>query len=258
MCLYVKPIDIVCKSKTFLYICNQETFKPHCNNQIYYNMIQLKNTIIRFANNLKQEETDFFRGAVINTAEMSGSVLFHNHTPEGLRWGYPLIQYKSLDGRAAIVGIGEGADELLKVRPYLDREMHIGIKAMNFNVVSTEEITSAVGLSKHLMHYVLTGWMPFNQQNVRVFHTMKDERERNIMLESILVGNILAFFKGIKLFVDDNVVCRIESRSPIQNTLYKNMKMKTIDVAFYTNAILPNCLGLGRGTSLGHGTITLN
>lgn len=218
----------------------------------------LKNTIIRFSNHLEPEETEYFRGAIINTAEMMGSVLFHNHTSEGFRWGYPLIQYKSLNGRAAIVGIAEGADELLKLRPYLDRELHIGNKIMKFNVVSTEEITSDVGLSKHLMHYVLTGWMPFSQQNVRTFHSMKDELERKIMLESILVGNILAFFKGIKLFVDDNVVCRIEGRGPIQNTLYKNMKMKTFDVAFYTNAILPNNLGLGRRTSLGYGTITLN
>ena len=43
--------------------------------------------------NLKQEEISFFRGAMICLVGVD-KVLFHDHEKNGLRYSYPLVQYK--------------------------------------------------------------------------------------------------------------------------------------------------------------------
>ena len=63
---------------------------------------------IKFANPLRHQQVPEFRGAVIAALDQK-RLLFHNHDEQGLRYAYPLIQYKVLDGKAAIVATGEGA-----------------------------------------------------------------------------------------------------------------------------------------------------
>ncbi|MDR2804596.1 MAG: hypothetical protein LBB85_02990, partial [Dysgonamonadaceae bacterium] len=53
--------------------------------------------VIYFSNSVSQNEISKFRGAVINMLT-SNNVLFHNHTDDGLRYAYPLIQYKRIRG----------------------------------------------------------------------------------------------------------------------------------------------------------------
>ena len=57
---------------------------------------------IRFHDALRSNELEMFRGAVLS--KLSGdSTLFHNHVGENFRYSYPLIQYKRLFGKAAII-----------------------------------------------------------------------------------------------------------------------------------------------------------
>ena len=50
---------------------------------------------IQFANEISQHEVPLFRGA-INYSLDNHSILFHNHDGDGLRYAYPLIQYKQI------------------------------------------------------------------------------------------------------------------------------------------------------------------
>ncbi|MDR1517093.1 MAG: hypothetical protein LBS52_03170, partial [Dysgonamonadaceae bacterium] len=64
--------------------------------------------VIIFANQLRHGEISSFRGAVVNLLK-DKNILFHNHREEGgLRYSYPLIQYKRIHGKASIVCIAEG------------------------------------------------------------------------------------------------------------------------------------------------------
>lgn len=220
-------------------------------------MAQLKTYIVRFSNRITPVEVDFFRGAVIGAAELRGSDLYHNHLHEGLRMKYPLIQYKILDGRAAVVGVGDGADELKALAPHLEKVMHIGYKDIDFHISRVEEATTNVEVSQQVEHYSLSGWMPLNQHNVRQFHACKDEGLRMRILEQVLTGNILSFFKGFGHFTTDRILCHIDHRGPILNEEYKKVMMKTMDIDFRCNVRLPYGIGLGKGCSLGHGTLTM-
>lgn len=212
-------------------------------------------TIIRFANCLKTEELEFFRGAIIEIASMHDASLFHNHTDDGFRFGCPLIQYKLLQGRVALVGIGKGANELLWLRPYLNRELHIGYKEIRFEVMSVENIEAQIGVMPYTMRYRLKDWMPLNGKNDKLFHSTHDEGERFVLLEDILTANIVSFYHDMGYDPKERVRCRIERRSPIVKEQYKDVAMRTTDIEFRTNALLPLNIGIGKLSSLGHGIV---
>ena len=65
-------------------------------------MKSIRLLIITFKNRISNEEIPLFRGAIINNFGNRISELFHNHQNEKLRYAYPLIQYKRINGNAAI------------------------------------------------------------------------------------------------------------------------------------------------------------
>jgi hypothetical protein len=88
-----------------------ETYKVKMNSN------KLKIWTIFFYNEISPEEISAFRGAIIANSG-SESLLFHNHdTDERFRYRYPLIQYKRIHRKAAIicVGVGLSAFSLLQI-----------------------------------------------------------------------------------------------------------------------------------------------
>ncbi|MBR5326893.1 MAG: hypothetical protein IKU49_10450, partial [Prevotella sp.] len=60
---------------------------------------------------INHTEIPLFRGAVWKSLGNKADILYHNHTGEdSFRYSYPLIQYKRLNGKAAITCVEEGAD----------------------------------------------------------------------------------------------------------------------------------------------------
>ncbi len=65
-------------------------------------------TIVSYNGKLKYGEEQMFRGAFLKELGDKASLHFHNHTENGLRYSYPLVQYKIADGKPTVVGIGNG------------------------------------------------------------------------------------------------------------------------------------------------------
>ena len=60
-------------------------------------------------------EVPLFRGAVVDAIGSSANLLFHNHTPDdGLRYSYPLIQYKRQGGKACIIAVEQGVNKFYR------------------------------------------------------------------------------------------------------------------------------------------------
>ena len=69
--------------------------------------------VIRFKNEISLLEIPFFRGAILHALHGEANVLFHNHVDESsFRYSYPLIQYKRIQGKAAIVCLKEGTEAI--------------------------------------------------------------------------------------------------------------------------------------------------
>jgi len=68
---------------------------------------------VLFDTELRASEIPAFRGAMVEKVGKK-EILFHNHLPDGFRYRYPLIQYKTLGRKPAIICIEEGVDQIHK------------------------------------------------------------------------------------------------------------------------------------------------
>ena len=210
---------------------------------------------IKFTNRIKKDEVSSFRGAVINLIP-SENILFHNHTDNTLRYAYPLIQYKRINGCAAIVCINEGIDAIKNHLQNLNHEIRIGNRLTYLTIDTISPRNSTIEINNELHNYSINSWLPLNNENYGSYIRTESLVERYSMLEKIMTGNILSFAKGIEVYFSEHIACKITDISKIYYTDYKNVRMMALNATFKCNATLPNDVGIGKGVSLGHGTIT--
>ena len=206
--------------------------------------------------NLKQEEISFFRGAMICLVGVD-KVLFHDHEKNGLRYSYPLVQYKIIEGKAAIIAIGGGVASVEAAISCVGKTLQVGRRKALFNVVDTQLQRCLITITENTHIYRLSHWLPLNQNNYGVFSTLESLREKCTMLERLLIGNILSFAKGIGVYFDEEIKVSIVDIEKAEQYLFKNVKMLGFDVVFRTNVLLPRYVGVGKGVSLGFGMITI-
>lgn len=75
------------------------------------------------------------------------------------------------------------------------------------------------------------------------------------MLENLLTANILSMAKGLGVHFERQVECKITAMEEPRLTTYKGVKMMAFDAEFKSNVSLPDYVGLGKGVSLGMGTV---
>lgn len=211
--------------------------------------------LIRFENTLSKWNIEPFRGAVINELK-DKDVLFHNHLPNdtGFRYSYPLIQYKRINNKAAILCVGEGTESIGKF--FFDSNLEL-----TFNGKKEKLIIDNIKAYKHLIHiweskfhYSIRKWLALNQENYEIYNQLESLAEKLIFLENILKANILSFAKGLNKYFDKQVTCKITWLSEPSTTLYKGVKLTQFDAVFCTNVSIPDYVGLGKGVSIGYGT----
>ena len=206
--------------------------------------------------NLKQEEISFFRGAMICLVGVD-KVLFHDHEKNGLRYSYPLVQYKIIEGKAAIIAIGGGVASVEAAISCVGKTLQVRRRKVLCNVVDTQLQRCLITITENTHIYRLSHWLPLNQNNYGVFSTLESLREKCTMLERLLISNILSFAKGIGVYFDEEIKVSIVDIEKAEQYLFKNVKMLGFDVVFRTNVLLPRYVGVGKGVSLGFGMITI-
>ena len=211
--------------------------------------------LIRFQNEIENREVALLRGAVINAVDNS-DVLFHNHADgDGFRYAYPLIQYKRIGGKAAITCIGEGTEAIGKFFSSCNFDVVLGNRNMTLEVESVRAHKTLVQVWDSVFTYHLRKWLPLNQENYRRYEALDSIVERYALLERLLTGNILSFAKSMGVYFDKRVECKITSADEPRIVNYKGVKMMSFDVEFKSNVSLPDYIGLGKGVSLGFGTV---
>lgn len=184
------------------------------------------------------------------------SPLLHNHYETGeLRYKYPLVQYKVLNEIPTLVAIQEGAQLLT--------QLFLKIKELNIdgNVIpilgkNIKSEMAEIGYSNQLHEYQFqTLWMGLNQDNHAKYTKIADENERKKLLDRIITGNILSFFKGLGIRLLETEKLMVKSRLQEKTTRFKDKDMLAFSGGFVINALLPNGIGIGKGVSRGFGTI---
>lgn len=218
-------------------------------------MNNTKLLLIRFDNSISHKEIEYFRGAVIN-ALTDKDILFHHHLPEGtgVLYSYPLIQYKRVNHKAAILCFEAGIEAIGKLFNENGLEFNLNGRIEQFKVVKVALYQQRVQIWDKKFTYSIRKWLALNQNNYEKYNQLEGLADRTHFLEKILKANILSFAKGINVFFDEPVECKITKLGDKNITLYKNVKMTMMDAEFTSNVSIPNYSGLGKGVSIGYGT----
>lgn len=204
-----------------------------------------------FSSELHFNEIPKFRSTVLRILGNDTEILFHNHVGESLRYSYPLIQYKTIGKKAAIVCIKEGTEAIGNLFSKCSNE--------DFQVSSIKADKYLIQLWDSDFSYHLRKWMPLSQENYHAYSLLEGIAEKAAFLENILFGNLLSFTKGIGVTLDKQMLrVKIIDIGPSTIIPYKGVKMMNFDVEFKTNLSIPNYVGIGKGASLGHGVIRKN
>lgn len=94
--------------------------------------------------------------------------------------------------------------------------------------------------------------MSSNQKNHKKYIT-SDELEKRHLLERILIGNCLSFFKSINHYVEEQI--QLKGTFKEKSTKFKGNKMLAFEGIFTANLMLPDYIGLGKSVARGFGTI---
>lgn len=210
-------------------------------------------TTMTYDGSLKAEEEQMFRGAFLKEMGNTASALLHNHVDGGLRYGYPLVQYKVIGGRPVIVGIGEGCSALNDVPRVCTLMIGRQPRAFRLKDIHIEPYEPAVDDAPKM--YALTRYIPLNTDNMERFERMAALTDRVCFLESLINANILAFFKGVGYHCEEDIQTAITNVDKKYFVYYKGIKFLAFDLHLITNALLPDHIGLGKSSSVGFGTI---
>jgi hypothetical protein len=181
---------------------------------------------------------------------------------------YPLVQFRSHRGRAAIIALQEGAAVAEKfIQQYCGQDAKKPFRwqgtAFPLTVMVKEKENNISlrlinpKLRKELPVYKLHTWLPFNKENYNHWwkpnHNNSDI-EKTKKLEELLLNHLCTFIhhtgghipkKKIKLSILD--------KDRLKKIFYKNEGQVAFDLRYTVNLELPPYIGLGNHPAFGFG-----
>lgn len=215
---------------------------------------------VTFDTSIAPHEVEAFRGAVIERAGLQYD-LYHNHNnaPDArmaYHYRYPLIQYKRLYRRPAILFIEKGIDAASHLFARLDAGIIFGNtnKSLKFQRKQLQEYR--FGVSGGQWHYyTLMSWMALNSENYRKFLLLKTFTEQKELLERLLANHIISFAKHIDHRLEFRFDVQILELLKEEFVPFEGVQVLTFNLHFRTQVLLPLSIGLGKAVSVGYGII---
>lgn len=212
--------------------------------------------VIRFNNELRFNEVPLLRSGVLSIMQHNANVLFHNHTADdGFRYSYPLIQYKRINRKAAIVCFGEGCSTVGEFFATQNMKFMMGEQLVELNLERLQPRKFVIQVWDTMFTYTLRKWLPFNQDNYRKYTSIEGVAEKALFLQNILIGNMLSMTKGLGIHIDKEIQCNITEVSSPRIVRAKGVKLMSFDIEFKSNLSIPDYAGIGKHASIGYGTI---
>jgi hypothetical protein len=208
---------------------------------------------------LQPKEITQFRGAIAEHAGWADDA-FHNHAAKGdtVLYRYPIIQYRSVEGRATIFSINAGVDTVLDMLSRTNPIMDIGRTTVELAVCDSVKRVRNLEVSDTPKQYYLKNWLALNADNYKKWQTLPSLGERVAMLEQILSSNIVSFAKGVAWQLPVRVEAKLVQLQHTHKIISHRTELIAFDVVFAANIDLPEGLGLGKSCSLGFGVVSVN
>ena len=130
--------------------------------------------ILKLENLIDQKEICLFRCAVIQVISRVVNALFHSHQVDNYRYFYPLIQYKRINGYAAIVCINEGTEVIGQSFSKRNFSFQLGNPFLEMKVDSIKANQCLIQLWKSLFYHRIPKWVPLNSDNYKCKYWLQD------------------------------------------------------------------------------------
>jgi len=220
-------------------------------------MKYIRTLTVTFDTEIEFKEIPLFRGAVLKSLGDKANLLYHNHTSDHtFRYSYPLVQYKCIHGKAAIVCVEEGVDLIGQILSELYGTINIGKRKTEYKVDTVHSSKVPIQIENELSVFQLRNWLPLNSQNYQQYQNTEELVEKIKILERVLTGNILSFLKGIDIHLEEQLIVHITDIISQKAVYYKKIKLMAFDIRFKTNISLPSYIGVGKNTSVGCGLLS--
>ena len=208
---------------------------------------------------IHQNEVPLFRGAVIHSLGEHPNVYFHNHLDDDkFRYSYPLIQYKRLEGKAAIVCVEDGVDIIGQFLTEADGRLTIGERHITCNTGKIQPARILVQTWEEMFSYHISRWLPLNSKNYHLYKEIEGVVEKASFLENILKANLLSMLKGLDIHLEKELLLKITDISDSYLIYNKCVKMMAFNADFKCNLSIPNNIGIGKNASIVCGIIHQN
>lgn len=205
---------------------------------------------------IRQKEVPLFRGAVIHSLGEHPNVYFHNHLDDDkFRYAYPLIQYKRLEGKAAIVCVEDGVDIIGQFLTEADGRLTIGERQIICNTGKIQPARILVQTWEEMFSYHISRWLPLNSKNYHLYKEIEGVVEKASFLENILKANLLSMLKGLDIHLEKELILKITEISDPYLIYNKGVKMMAFNADFKCNLSIPNNIGIGKNASIGCGIV---
>lgn len=201
-----------------------------------------------------------FRSAMVELAGPENA-LFHGHNNEPgavdpyVR-DYPLVQYAVRRGRAALIGMEDGAQALRTViLPRLPSQLDIaGInRPVGGFRVRDEELPLAV--LEEPVAFGLAGWMALNADNFNRWKSADDPQARLEMLHRALTGQLRAFAERMQLPNYKAVEARVLRVDNQKRARWHGVDLVRFHVWAQANLLPPEGIHIGRAAAFGFGEV---
>ena len=183
--------------------------------------------------------------------------LLHNHASrDRVIYRYPLVQYKSISEKAAILGIGDegckSLENLLKMKDFTAIFSDNGITGI-------EKETDILQLHPTPQQtYRIHDYIALNANNLHEWINNPSLPARAALLERCIVGHILKFASAIKWLLPPRSLQVELLDFRFRNTRAFDNNFLAFEVMFRTNITLPEGIGLGKAVSHGFGIVSSN
>ncbi|TAK40939.1 MAG: hypothetical protein EPO28_09345 [Saprospiraceae bacterium] len=166
---------------------------------------------------------------------------------------YPLIQYRSIKGKAAIFAMNEGVAAFQKVLATNSWEIEWEGQPLMLQLQSLDMKDHYLQMTKEMMAYQLNRWLPFNDENYQRWLDCPDLRARVDLLEKILSGQLLNFCTGAGWQLPERFDLRLLHLHATCLMRYHDTPRVALNVTYCTNMLLPQGIALGKAVSHGFG-----
>lgn len=214
--------------------------------------IEITECRLRLGRPLSPGEATRLRGHF--AAALPDETLAHQHLPGGgLRYDYPLVQFKVIDREALLVGVGEGGAVVARAWAGADAVSLAGEELPVLESTLSRRRAEVGPCESPVEYRFAAPWLGLNQAN-HARYADSDAAGKRDVLARALVGNCLSLSKSLGLWVDARLEAEVGGLRE-RACHFKGVPMVGFTGRFRVNFRVPAGLGVGKSVSRGFGTV---